>query len=345
MWKRFFVLLLTLFFLLPLGACQRQNDDKSPSGGYKIAIYTNDTNLGEEEILSGERAIFMYGKDRIIHGKILGNYHNDQPVVILNGMRLIKDPNVKVFIMNQAVTGASELFAQIREERPDMLLIACNPMEISNPPAEIVSSEKTTLPAIANIIMEEDYLAQARLAPEQAVKMGAKTFIYYTFHHQRSFAHTKELLNLTKESCRELGITFIHTPIQDAHSANSPAAQTLLLEDIPSKVAEYGPDTNFFCFSSVMQSVLIHSAVKTGAIYTSSCSGPWHGFPEALNLAVPKEKAWDARWFHEQVSERLAGEYPDAYFIKPDFSYRYELPDDFPPAPGALPAGRYLSVC
>ena len=77
--------------------------------------------------------------------------------------------------------------------------------------------------------------------------------------------------------------------------AGVPGAQQFILEDVPRKIAEYGKDTNFFSTNCAMQEPLIKASLEGGAIYAQQCCpSPYHGYPGALGIEIPADKAGNA---------------------------------------------------
>jgi len=302
--KKVLSILLILILTLSLAACggnsgSNENNQGSTAGesssGYKIAIYTNTVSQNEEEFRSGEQVQAQY-PDIVITQTMPDNFMKEQETLIANALSLVSDPSVKALIMNQAVPGAAAAFDKVREVRPDVLLVACTPAETD------VISEK------ADIIMQPDELAMGYTMPAQAQKLGAKTFVHYSFPRHMSYPLLAQRRDILRSECERLGITFVDATAPDpTGDSGLPGAQQFIIEDIPRKVAEYGKDTNFFSTNCGMQEPLIKTALAEGAIVVQQCCpSPFHGYPGALGIEIPADKAGDVDYIIEQIKAKIA---------------------------------------
>jgi hypothetical protein len=303
--KKVLALLLAGIMLLGMTACASPATQPATTGGeqpaaaekkFKIAIYTNTVSQNEEEFRSAEKAVQKYGADMIVTQTIPDNFMKEQETVIANGLALVSDPEVKALIMNQAIPGAAAMFEKIKEQRPDVLLIAVTPAE-----TDVISDK-------ADIALQPDEVSMGRTIPEQAKKLGAKTFVHYSFPRHMSYPMLAARRDEFKVVCEELGMTFVDATAPDpTGDGGVPAAQQFVLEDIPRKVAEYGKDTNFFSTNCSMQEPLIKASLETGAIAAQQCCpSPYHGYPGALGIEIPTEKAGDIDFIVEQTKAKIA---------------------------------------
>ena len=52
---------------------------------------------------------------------------------------------------------------------------------------------------------------------------------------------------------------------------------------------------------------MIKATLETGAIYAQQCCpSPFHGYPGALGLEIPKDKAGDMKYINEQIKAKIA---------------------------------------
>ena len=302
--KKLLALLLAVMMVLSLAACQKPAEQ--PTGTdqpaepevnkFKIAIYTNTVSQNEEEFRSAENAVKKYGADMIVTQTLPDNFMKEQETVIANGLALVSDPDVKALIMNQAVAGASAMFEKIREIRPDVLLIGINPVE-----TDVIVSK-------ADILLQADEISMGRSIPVQAQKLGAKVFVHYSFPRHMSYPLLAARREEFKVVCEELGMEFVDATAPDpTGDAGIPGAQQFILEDVPRKVKEYGKDTNFFSTNCAMQEPLIKASLETGAIDAQQCCpSPYHGYPGALGIQIPEDKAGDVDFLIGQIKAKLA---------------------------------------
>ncbi|MDF2893091.1 MAG: hypothetical protein K0R80_3458 [Clostridia bacterium] len=258
--KKVLALLLAGIMLFAMTACTSPATQPAATGGeqpaaaekkFKIAIYTNTVSQNEEEFRSAEKAVQKYGADMIVTQTIPDNFMKEQETVIANGLALVSDPEVKALIMNQAIPGAAAMFEKIKEQRPDVLLVAVTPAE-----TDVIADK-------ADIALQPDEVSMGRTIPEQAKKLGAKTFVHYSFPRHMSYPMLAARRDEFKVVCEELGMKFVDATAPDpTGDGGVPAAQQFVLEDIPRKVAEFGKDTNFFSTNCSMQEPLIKASLE-----------------------------------------------------------------------------------
>ena len=98
-----------------------------------IGIVTGTVSQGEDELRGAEAMIKKYGDaangGMIKHVTYPDNFHAEQETTIAQITGLADDPDMKVIVVNQAVPGTVAAFKQIRETRPDILLLANSSQE------------------------------------------------------------------------------------------------------------------------------------------------------------------------------------------------------------------------
>lgn len=180
--KKVLALILVGIMLFSFTACTKPAEPAAPAAAaaapaaekFKIAIYTNTVGQNEEEFRSGELAQKKY-PDMVVLQTMPENFMKEQETLISTALGMVSDPEVKVFIMNQAVQGAAATFDKIREVRPDVLICAMTP------------GETDVIAAKADIVLQPDEAAMGVTIPAQALKMGAKTFVHYSFPRHMSY--------------------------------------------------------------------------------------------------------------------------------------------------------------
>lgn len=262
---------------------------------YKIAVYTSTVSQNEEEFRSAEIAQKKY-PDIVVTQTYPDNFTKEQETLISNALALVSDPAVKVLIMNQSVPGAAAAFDKVRAARPDVLICSYQPAETD------IIAEK------ADVILQADDAAMGYEIPKQAAKLGAKVFVHYSFPRHMSYPLLAQRREVFKEECAKLGIKFVDATAPDpTGDAGLPGAQQFISEDIPRKVAEYGKDTNFFSTNCGMQEPLLKTALAQGAIVAQQCCpSPFHGYPGALGISIPPEKAGDSEFMLGEIKTKLA---------------------------------------
>lgn len=262
---------------------------------YKIGIMTGTTSQGEEEYRAAEAMKAKYG-DMIVTMTYPDDFMKEQETTIANVMAMAADPEVKAIIICQAVPGASAAIDKVKETRDDILFIAGVPGE---DPAMIASK--------ADLIFQVDELGMGATVIEQAKKMGAKTFVHYSFPRHMSYQLLAMRRDLFKQNCEANGIKFVDATAPDpTGDAGVPGAQQFILEDVPRKVAEFGKETAFFSTNCSMQEPMIKSVMMEKALFPQQCCpSPYHGYPGALGLAIPEDKKGDVAYIIEEISTKV----------------------------------------
>lgn len=285
---------------------QNTSDDKPK---YKIGIMTGTVAQGEEEYRAGEKMIEKY-RDMIEFVTYPDNFVKEQETTIANMMQLASDPDVKAIIMCIGITGASAAFEKVRENRPDILLICGNTVE----DPDMIASR-------VDMVIHPDEINMGYSIPAQASKMGAKTFVHYSFPRHMASPLYRERRQILEQECEKLGIQFIDETCPDpTGDLGIAGAQMFMLEDIPRKVEEYGKDTCFFNTNCSMQEPLIKAALQQGAIVVQQCCpSPFHGYPSALGIAVDPEQMGNLEWIEKAISEKIAKQGGTGRFSTWDF--------------------------
>ena len=241
----------------------------------KIAIITNDVTQNEEEYRSAAQMVAKYGEDKIIHKIWPVKFPEEGEQMIRIVQRIAADPDVKALIINQCVQNSMAAVDKLLETRDDIFLVAIQPTE--NPP---------DIARRFNLILSTDEVMMGYSMPEQAKKMGAKTFVHLSFPRHMCYAMISARYGILREECEKLGLAFVTYTVPDpTGDIGMAGAQQVMLEEIPKLVKEYGKDTAFFCTNCGLQIPLIKAVVDNGGIFPQPCCpSPFHGFPLALGL-------------------------------------------------------------
>lgn len=263
---------------------------------YKIGIITGTVSQGEEEYQAAQNMVKKYGDDKIITATYPDKFSDEIETTIAQVVNLASDPAVKAIIICQAVPGSTAAIEKVRETRPEMLFIAGVPQE-----APRVVSEA------ADFIMQVDEISMGTKVVEQAQKMGATTFVHYSFPRHLGIETIAKRAALFKETAEKLGLEYVEATAPDpTGDAGVAGAQEFIREDVPRKIAEYGADTAFFSTNCAMQEPLIDEVMKAKAIYPQQCCpSPYHGYPAALNIETTGHEG-DVQYILDQITEKIA---------------------------------------
>ncbi len=302
MFKRLTFLLAALALAAAMSCSSQQArtaDSSRPAGqvaGFKIGIMTGTVSQNEEEFRAGQQLAARYG-DRIKHVTYPDNFMQEQETVIAQLVGLAADPAVKVIVVGQAIPGTIAGARKIREQRPDILIGFVEPHE---DPAMVNEA--------ADIAVQPDQLERGRTIIAEAAAMGAKRLIHYSFPRHMSQELLARRRDIMKEACAEKGLDFQFVTAPDPMAEGGlPATQQFVLEDVPREVKKYGPQTAFFSTNCGMQDPLIRSVLANGGyVPEQCCPSPTHGYPTALGIAVPPDKAGDIAYINSENRRIIA---------------------------------------
>jgi uncharacterized protein DUF3798 len=285
----------------------RSNDASKPAekvAGFKIGIMTGTVSQNEEEFRAGQQIAAKYG-NRVKHVTYPDNFMTEQETVIAQLVGLAADPDVKVIVVGQAIPGSVAAARKIREQRPDILIGFVEPHE---DPAMVNEA--------ADIAVQPDQLERGRTIIAEAAAMGAKKFVHYSFPRHMSQELLARRRDIMKEACKEKGLEFLFVTAPDPMAEGGlPATQQFVLEDVPREIKKYGPETCFFSTNCGMQDPLIRSVLSSGGyVAEQCCPSPTHGYPTALGITVPPDKAGDIAYISSENRRVIAEHHMTGHF-------------------------------
>lgn len=314
--KKLLALILVVVLMLSVVGCSNNtagNEEPAPSengtepsedatepsettDNYKIGIVTGTVSQGEEEFNAAQDMIAKYG-DMIEHITYPDNFGKEVETTISQVASLASDPDMKAIVFVQAVPGAAAAIDKVRETREDILFVLGVPHE-----------DPDVIAARADIALELNQLQRGVDIMETAKKMGAETFVHYSFPRHMSYELLSARRDVFKENAERLEIEFVEVDAPDpTGDAGTPGAQQFIIENVPQQVEKYGKDTAFFSTNCSMMEPLIKQSLEYGAIFPEQCCpSPYHGYPGALGIKIPEDKAGDLDYLAEQISEKVA---------------------------------------
>lgn len=272
------------------------DDTMAQSDNWKIGIMTGTVTQNEEEFRMAEQMMEEFGEDRIIITTYPDRFMQEQETTISNMLEMALDPDTKAIVMVQAVPGTVAAVDRVMEVRPDMLFILGAPQE----DPDIIATK-------GDIILNTDDLGRGYQIAEHAYELGAETIVHYSFPRHMSIELLAERRRMMKERAEELGITFIDEDAPDPTSdAGVAGTQMFISEDVPRKIAQYGPNTAVFGTNCAMMEPLIAQTVEAGGIYlVQCCPSPYHAMPAALGIEVPDERKGDVPWILGEIQAKV----------------------------------------
>jgi hypothetical protein len=299
--KKWFLKIVTSFMALSLVACSPANpvsdvdsgdnvDNISGAVDYHIGIVTGTTSQSEDEVRGAENFIEEYGSvddgGMVKHVIYPDNFNQEQETVISQIVGLADDAKMKAIVVNQGIPGTSAAFAQIRELRPDILLLSG---EAQEDPAVISQS--------ADLVVTADNLNRGYLMILAAKKLGADTFVHASFPRHMSVEILSRRRTIMAEAAKDLGIRFIEETISDPLSdVGMAGAQQQMLERVPAWVEQYGTNTVFFTTNDGLTEPLIKRVAELGAMFVEAdLPSPLMGYPGAFGIDLVNEAGdWEA---------------------------------------------------
>jgi hypothetical protein len=186
---------------------------------------------------------------------------------------------------------------KIREQRPDILIGFVGPHE-----------DPDVVNTACDLAIQPDQITRGRTIVDEAIAMGAKSFVHYSFPRHMSQLLLAQRRDIMKDECAKKGIKFYFVTATDPMAEGGlPAAQQFILEDVPRQLQRLGKDTAFYTTNDGMQEPLIKAMVqaKAGYFIEQDVPAPTAGFPAALGLAIPPDKAGDMDWLNGEIKRKL----------------------------------------
>lgn len=300
MHKRILLIGLSIVMVLSLVACTKPAPSTN-QGEQKIhiGIVTGTVSQGEDELRAAEAMIELYGDadtgGMIKHVTYPDNFMQEQETTIAQIVGLADDPNMKVIVATQAIPGTVAAFKEIRERRPDILLLANSAHE-----------DPAMIEAAADLVVDPDSINRGYLMILAAKKMGAKTFVHISFPRHMSIELLSLRKNIMEEAAKDLGLKFVSETAPDPMSdVGIPGAQQFILEKMPAWVEKYGKDTAFFATNDAQTEPLLKRVAELGAIFVEpDLPSPIMGYPGAFGIDL-KEEAGDWPSILKKVEETV----------------------------------------
>ena len=271
--------------------------DSASVANFKIGVMTGTVSQGEEDYRAGEQIQAKYG-DRVKHVTYPDNFMNEQETVIAQLTGLAADPEVKVIVIAQAVPGSVAAARKIREQRPDVLIGFIGPHE-----------DPDVVDQACEIAIQPDQAMRGVTIIETAQKMGATNFVHYSFPRHMSQLLMAQRRDIMKQQCDKRGMHFLFVTAPDPTGEGGlPAAQQFILEDIPRQLKKLGPATAFYTTNDGMQEPMIKALLtaKAGYFVEQDVPAPTQGFPAALGIRIPPDKAGDMAFINAENARVIA---------------------------------------
>lgn len=266
---------------------------------YHIGIVTGTVSQAEDEFRAAEKAIELYGSADeggvIKHDTYPDRFEAEQETTISKIVAMADDSLMRAVIVNQSVPGTVAAFNQIREKRPDILLV------------NLVAQEDTVMVENASdLVMDADNVSRGYRIIAAAKEMGATKFAHITFPRHMSIELLALRRAIMEEACKDLGLEFISLNAPDPTTdIGVPGAQQYIAENIQPWIDKYGKDTAFFCTNDAHTEPLLRGVAAGGAIFVEQdLPSPIMGYPKAFSVDI-QDMAGDWKAINEAVEKAV----------------------------------------
>lgn len=266
--KRALVMLLALILILSMAVAAVAED-------FKIAIVTGSVSQSEDDRRGAEAVQAKYGEDMVKLAIYPDNFSEELETTIQTIVNFADDPQMKAIIVNQAVPGTTEAFRQVKERRPDILLLAGESHE-----------DLPEIGSAADLVANNDFVARGYLIIKTAHDLGAKSFVHISFPRHMGYETMSRRVAIMRAACEEFGMDFIlETAPDPTTDVGTPGAQAYVLENAPLWIEKYGKDSAYFCTNDAHTEPLLKQLLAYGGYFIEAdLPSPLMGYPGALGL-------------------------------------------------------------
>ncbi len=286
---------LTVFFIsLLLSATVISCGKKNSTAEYRIGMVTPSLSRSEEEFRAADALNKKY-PGMVKHIVLPDNFNKEQETGITQIASLADDKDVKAIVISEGSSGILPAIQKVKEKRPEMIVITAP-----------IWDDPDMMAKYVDLALDTDWVRRGEYIPEKAKKMGAKTFIHYSFPTHLAKEVISKRREMMKQTCAKLGMKFVEVITPDPQAgSNRQAMLQFLNEDIPRQIKKYGKDTAVFGTNCPMQDVIIAKALELGFIMPEQCCPtPLQGFPAAMGLEIKPEDSTDFAKINNMIREK-----------------------------------------
>lgn len=286
------IVLLCTIVLLTLLFSSCSNEENS----FRIGILTGEKHQNADEYLAAKEIQDLYGETHVVIDTYPEDFIDDADLTVDRIIAMARDPELKALIICQGVKGTNEAIRKVKQFRDDILFIVGIPGE---DPYEVAE--------LADIVIEADKVGMGKEMALQAKRMGAKTFVHYSFPRHLENPLIQARRDELKHHCEENGITFLDRECIDPLEVDySRKANDFIKDDVAAMVEKHGKDTAFFATNCYLQVPLIQAVLDRKAIYPQPCCpSPYHGFTQALGIDINNEHMGNVSNTINEITNRV----------------------------------------
>lgn len=289
------VLLSAIMMVTFLTGCTQTGGGDASADEYHIAIVTPTLSTSEDEYRAGEEMAKKY-PEIVRHLTLPENFEEEIETCISTIVSAADDPLMKAVVVVSGQSGLIPAFQQIKEKNPDIFTVTAP-----------IFDEPEMMSEYIDLNLDTNWLERGRTIVEKANKMGAKTFVHYSFPTHLSKPLISARRDKMKETCKKLGMEFVEVVTPDPQTGDSvEAMQQFLQEDIPRQIEKYGKDTNIFGSNCPMYDVIIKEALELKyTVAEQCCPTPTQAYPTVLGLEISEEDQTNFDKINEMISEKV----------------------------------------
>jgi hypothetical protein len=165
----------------------------------------------------------------------------------------------------------------VKEIRPDIICLAGEAHENTN-----------EITAVADLVVNVDFISRGYLIPWLAQRLGARTFVHVTFPRHMAIEALARRRKIMKRVCADLGLNFADEEAPDpVGEFGVDGARRFILEQFPFWLDKYGKDTAFFCTNDAHTAPLLRMVAANGGFFVEAdLPSPFMGYPEAFGIEL-----------------------------------------------------------
>jgi len=304
--KKILSILLASMMVFSLAACGNKATNESKKENteatnvkevdYKIGVVTPTLSTSEDEFRAAENMVKKY-PGIVKHIALPENFSTEIETAMSQIISLADDEKIKAITVTSGQSGLLPAIQKVKEKRPDIIVITAP-----------IWDDPDMMSKYIDVCLDTDWERRGVTIAEKAQKMGAKTFIHYSFPTHLAKELIAKRRDSMKATCERLGMEFVEIITPDPQTGNGPTAmQQFLQEDIPRQIEKYGVDTNIFGTNCPMYDVILDKALELKFFMAEQCCPtPTQAFPSVMGLEIAEEDAGDYDKINEMISEKAA---------------------------------------
>ena len=142
---------------------------KASADGYKIGVVTPNLSASEDEFRGGDKMAKKY-PGVVKHITLPENFSAEQETAITQIVSLADDKDMKAVVICAGYAGILPAIQKVKAKRPEVIFITAP-----------IWDDPDMMAKYVDLALDTDWLKRGETIPTKAQKMGAKTFIHYSF--------------------------------------------------------------------------------------------------------------------------------------------------------------------